>query len=109
MIYKRLNFESFVDAFEKAERYNCANPNFSYEGLHELYNHLEHISEPGNHVELNVVALCCDYAEETYEDLHTYYGSNLKGKSDLEVLEWLESHTPTMPIEGTDRVLYKVF
>jgi len=67
----RYDFErAFVDADRKE--------NFSYEGLKALFDYLEDYEEQtGEEIELDVIALCCDYSEETAEDIARIYSIDL--------------------------------
>lgn len=63
-----INRTQFHDAFRAIRP-----DNFSYEGLDALYEHLTDLEESvGEEIELDVIALCCDFAEvssgEIYED-----------------------------------------
>lgn len=50
----------FIDAFRAYDRQD----QFSYDGLHALFEYLEGIeSDTGTEMELDVVALCCDFTE----------------------------------------------
>ena len=56
--------------FERAFK-NFERDNFSYDGLKALFEYLEEYEEgTGEEVELDVIALCCDYAE--YDSLKEY-------------------------------------
>ena len=56
----------FERAFKRFER-----DNFSYDGLKALFEYLEEYEEgTGEEVELDVIALCCDYME--YDSLNEY-------------------------------------
>ena len=57
--------------------------NFSYEGLMELYDYLESVgNDDGDEYNLDVIELCCDFAEgEIVEVLESY---NLKSIGELE-------------------------
>ena len=56
--------------FERAFK-NFERDNFSYDGLKALFEHLEEYEEgTGEEVELDVIALCCDYME--YDSLNEY-------------------------------------
>jgi len=56
----------FERAFKRYER-----ENFSYDGLKALFEYLEEYEEgTGEEIELDVIALCCDYAE--YDSLNEY-------------------------------------
>jgi hypothetical protein len=54
-----IGFNQFVDAFRSYDRYD----NFGYDGLKALFEHLEEVEEGGTEIELDVIALCCDYSQ----------------------------------------------
>lgn len=66
-IIQTVGLHQFRQAFADMGR----SDQFSYGGLELLYNYLEDLSEDlGEPIELDVVALCCDYQEfENIEDL----------------------------------------
>ena len=56
--------------FERAFK-RCERENFSYDGLKALFEYLEEFEDgTGEEVELDVIALCCEYAE--YDSLNEY-------------------------------------
>ena len=60
------NVHQFREAFRLAGRMD----QFSYEGLEVLFDYLDELSEGiGEPIELDVVALCCDYYESSVEEL----------------------------------------
>ena len=60
----------FREAFAKAGRGN----QFSYEGLERLYDHLiQYEDDTGEQVELDVIALCCEYSEMTMDEIFNAY------------------------------------
>ena len=62
-----INMYDFERAFKNFERMN----NFSYDGLKALFEYLEDYEEDtGEEIELDVIALCCDYME--YDSLNEY-------------------------------------
>jgi hypothetical protein len=67
----RYDFErAFVDADRKE--------NFSYEGLNALFDYLEDYEEQtGEEIELDVIALCCDYSEDTVKGIARNYSIDL--------------------------------
>jgi hypothetical protein len=78
----RYDFErAFVDADRR--------DNFSYEGLNALFDYLEDYEEQtGEEIELDVIALCCDYAEDTYEGIAKNYIIDLEGcESEQDMIE----------------------
>lgn len=60
--------------------------NFSYEGLEVLFDYLEQyeIDTGGEELELDVIALCCDFSEEHYSDIATYHEIDLSDCEDEE-------------------------
>ncbi len=71
---------------------------FTNEGLGLLFEYLEsYEEETGQEIELDVVALCCDYAEEDTHIIARDYKIDLEGMDDDEILEavrdYLEANT----------------
>jgi hypothetical protein len=61
-----VNFYDFVDAFQRAGRAE----QFSYEAKRMIFDHLEEFeSESGEELELDVIAICCDFEEATEEEV----------------------------------------
>jgi dGTP triphosphohydrolase len=69
-----LTFCGFRDAFRAYERMDT----FSYEGAQALFEYLEQYEEDtGEELELDVIALCCDYTEESAADVARNYSIDL--------------------------------
>ena len=65
-----VNLHDFRDAFYRMGRKD----QFSYEGLEVLFDYLDELEqEIGEETELDVIALCCDYAESTIDELISDY------------------------------------
>ena len=60
----------FRDAFRQADRQD----QFSYEALNMLYEYFEDIDPD---MELDVVAICCEYSEDTVADIARNYSIDL--------------------------------
>ena len=90
-----VNVHDFREAFGT---YNRADT-FSYEGLGALFYYLEELEEDiGEEMELDVVALCCDYSEwQTLEEFNDYYGI----KKSCETLEDVAELTIVIDVNGT--------
>lgn len=72
-----VNFSHFVDAFRDAGRES----QFSYDALCVLFDHFEQYEEDtGEELELDVIAICCDYAEGTWQEIANAYGVDLTGQ-----------------------------
>ena len=93
---------SFIDAFRSSSNYNN---NFTYQGLQALFDYLEDYEEQTDtEIELDIVALCCDFTEATLQQIQTYYPDH-----NIETLEDLQDHTQAFPVPDTDRIIYKSF
>lgn len=107
MIYQTIDTASqMLDEFRKFGREN----NFSYEGMGLLYDFLDSLGED---IELDVVALCCDYAEDTAEDIAHNYGLETEGMDEGEildaVLDYLEKNTIVIGKTDSGSIVYGVF
>ena len=90
------NVYQFREAFRLAGRMD----QFSYEGLEVLFDYLEEYSEStGEPVELDVVALCCEYYESSIQELIDNYNidvSDADGDEDVIaefIKEYISDHT----------------
>lgn len=69
-----LTFCGFRDAFRAYDRME----QFSYEGAKALFEYLEQYEEDtGEELELDVIALCCEYTEESAADIARNYSIDL--------------------------------
>ena len=82
-MYQSINKSEFRSAFHNMGRSN----QFSYEGLTILFEGLEQYeTDTGEEVELDVIALCCDYSELTAEEIQRQYDveHDIENESSLE-------------------------
>ena len=94
---QRIGFCQFCDAFRDRER----NTQFTYEDKRALFDYLEELGEDiGEEIELDVIALCCEWYEETLEDVLHDYG--------LESVEELEENTTVIEVPNGN-ILYQAF
>ncbi len=98
---KTISEWDFQDAFNKSDSYKN---NFSYEGKIALFEWLERYEEETEtEIELDIIALCCEYTEyESFEELQKDY-------SNIETMEELENKTIVIPIEETERFIIQQF
>jgi len=88
-------FSQFCDAFSEDRR-----GTFTFEGKRALFDYLEEYEEStGASIELDIVALCCEYTE--YDNMEDLQASH----SDIKTMEELQDHTQVILIEGTDRFI----
>lgn len=98
MIYKKLTVDEFISEFENSGQY--AN-NFSREGLKALYNHIEDFyrSALEEFYKLDVVEICCEYAEyESCDELIADY-------SQYTTLESIENMTTVIETDSGGYVI----
>lgn len=83
----------FRDEFHRCGRGN----QFSYEGLGILFDYLD---DMGEDVELDVIGLCCEYAEDSWDQITTNYSFDIDSLEGLDedekievVREYLENNT----------------
>lgn len=100
MIYQELNVSDFRNAFVRMDR-----DVFSYKGYQALYNWLDNLE--GDY-ELDVIALCCEFVELTYDEIRQDYQLD-EGLSNDEIVEWLCEQTSVMIYAGAESVLFAVF
>ena len=101
-----INEWEFVDAFRNMDREN----QFSIKGLRALYNHLIDYEEScETEIELDVIALCCEYTEYTLKDYIREYSPDVDRRDydtqeDFEagVLEFIRDNTQLIEIEDSD-------
>lgn len=71
----------FRRAFEE-----CRPNNFSYEALGLLFAYFEELEEGmGEEVELDVIAICCEYTEDTFEGIASNYEVDLTGVDEADI------------------------
>lgn len=83
-----------VDFYDFKRAFLASRPeNFTYEGLEILFDGLEEFEEDtGEEMELDVIALCCDFCEMTEEDILRSYNVNLE-ESSKDMWDWLSNQT----------------
>lgn len=91
----KVTFSSFCDTFFKMDRAN----KFSYDGKRALFEYLESIEDESEQMELDVIALCCDFTEfETALQAALDYGFD--GESEKDALKWLNDRTTVIQFDG---------
>ena len=85
-MHKKLNVDDFRQAFKDHNR----SENFSYEGLELLFDYFEQYEEECNSpIELDVIAICCEYSEMTKKELLDSY--NLDAICPLLNIDWFNN------------------
>lgn len=96
-IIQTVEFCDFQDAFHRMNRADA----FTYEGKRVLFDYIEECSEGGEPIELDVIALCCEYQESDaasiaseYDDAPQLADSDGDEDAHAEAVEaWLQEKT----------------
>lgn len=105
-----VNFSQFVDDFQ-AIRPN----NFSYEGLEVLFVYLSQYEiETGEELDFDVIALCCDFSEDTPLSIAENYGIEVDiNENDEEIMQqvkdFLEVETIMLGSTDAGTIVYRQF
>jgi hypothetical protein len=105
-----VNFSDFVDAFHAYKRYD----QFGYDALKVIFDYLEEYEEScGTEIELDVIAICCDYSVEHYTDIAKNYSIDLYGLDDDEaksaVIEYIQDNSSYLGEATYGELVYQVF
>ena len=99
-----INFYDFQTAFNQIRPNN-----FSYDGLKLLFNHLEEYEEStGEQIELDVIALCCDFVESSLEEINSNYPNEEELKLE-DAIEYLRDNTDYIGKTDEDKLVYLQF
>mgnify|MGYP003110670609 CR=1 FL=1 len=94
---KTINEYDFIDAFKKMGR----EENFSRNGLIALYEYLEMLGDDlGQPIELDVIALCCEYAE--YDNLEEFQADY---DDEYETIEDIQNETTVIMIDDDSFII----
>lgn len=101
----------FHDAFRAYDRME----NFSYEGRNLLFDFFEEVEqEIGEEMELDVIAICCYFYEDTPDNIAQNYDIDLSDCEDNDdrqeaIIEYLNNNT--MVVGGTPQgtIIYQAF
>lgn len=76
-LFMRMDAEDLQNQFDAYNR----GDQFSREGIRQLFTYLDEMAENDDrNIELDVIALCCEYTESTTADVLSDYGVTLEDK-----------------------------
>ena len=105
-----IGLSQFRDAFYNMNRKD----NFSYEGLELLFDYFEELDE---NMELDVIAICCDFSELSLGEVLTQYDDItdevLSEDNEAEIIEYvtdyLDSKTMLVGVTSDNKFLFQQF
>ena len=97
---------TFRDAFQSIRP-----SNFSYSGLEVLFDYFEQLeAETGQQIELDVIAICCEYVEDDPREIALSYNVDVHGLNDGEtrdaVLDYLNDNTSVCGVTERGSIVY---
>ena len=104
-----VTFNDFCDAFHAYDRYDS----FGYDGLRVIFDYLEsYEQDTGEEIELDVIAICCDYNMMAVEDIVKEYRIDVSDvdADDVEeyILDYLNDKTMVLG-QCADGVVFQCF
>jgi hypothetical protein len=97
-------FSEFCDYFRKIRP-----DNFSYQGLRILFDYLEEVDNScGEDSELDVIGLCCDFAESDWQTIARDYDTLSDCREKVEVLDFLADQGALIG-ETDNSIVYRQF
>jgi Zn finger protein HypA/HybF involved in hydrogenase expression len=103
-----VNNSDFHNAFNRMDR----GSQFSYEALNLIYEYLEQYEQDTDvKVELDVIAICCEYSESDPIQIAKDCNIALEGESDIpkHVLEVLYDHTTVVGVCPNGSIVFQQF
>ena len=103
-------FSEFCDYFQKIRP-----DNFSREGLVQLFDYFEsYEKDTGEEIELDVIAICCEYSEQNWKNIADDYSIDLDGIETEEqqkqhVMNYLCDNTSVIGSTSDDSFIFQNF
>ena len=102
-----VNKSEFIDAFRRYDRYD----QFGYDALCSLFDYMEQLeSDAGEEIELDVIAICCEYSVDSVEDIASSYYIDIEDMDEDEardaVIDYLNDNTTVIDGACNGQILY---
>lgn len=107
MLYIQVDESMFIQHFIDYGRQD----NFSRAALFELYKWYDDLSnDTGEKMELDVIAICCDWSELTIDQIKQEYSNVIDTDQDNDdLISELEEHTTVITVDSNDTYLIMAF
>lgn len=105
-----IGWGQFSEAFARMDRKD----QFSYEALELIYDYLTELEDStGEEVELDVIAICCEYSEESAESIAELYGIELDSEDEedqlQQVKDFIETESILVGVTDSGSIVYQQF
>ena len=97
-----------ITEYDFINQFKAVRPdNFSYTALQALFHYLEELEDDiGEQIEFDVIGLCCDYSEFTFDELREYYSFDLKDvKTDVDLFDYLQDRTTVISVDDNTVII----
>lgn len=102
-MHKRIYLSDFIEDFNDHGRDDQFSP-AALEALFEFFEELE--DETGELVELDVIAICCDFTEyDSPQDCAEDIFLDVEGMEDKDIISLLQEHTIVIPLKSGGLVI----
>lgn len=92
----QVNFTDFVTAFQDMGRFD----QFGYAALKALFEYLEEFEEgTGEELELDVIALCCEFSVMDLDDINQQYSKDEPFEDMEDAVEYLRNETTVIEVD----------
>ena len=101
-----VNISQFRDAFRQCGRQD----QFSYEALGLLFDYFEELEDStGQEIELDPIAICCEYSEDSPADILKNYLPDDAPEDADDVADWLAERTSVVGTTKAGDIVYLQF
>ena len=105
-----VNFNDFIDSFKRFDRYD----QLGYDALRIIFDYLEEYEDnTGEELELDVIAICCDYSCEHYTAIASNHSIDLEGLDEDEaksaVIEYIRDNSCYLGEANDGDLVYQCF
>ena len=106
-----VNFYQFADAFTNSDRAN----QFSRDALSAIFDWIENYeNDTEEETELDIIAICCDWSEESPEEIAENYGldvSTCAGRDEIaeSVMDYLQDNAGAAISLDSGKIVYLKF
>jgi hypothetical protein len=102
-----VTLHDFRSAFKNSGR----DTQFSFDAQRLLFNYFEQVEEDtGEQIELDIIAICCEYTEENVLNVAEYYNIDIEGIPEDEVLQvvldFIQEATSVVGVTVDKKIVY---
>jgi hypothetical protein len=102
-----VTLHDFRSAFKNSGR----DTQFSFDAQRLLFDYFEQVEEDtGEQIELDIIAICCEYTEENVLNVAEYYNIDIEGIPEDEVLQvvldFIQEATSVVGVTADNKIVY---